>query len=104
MMSIQVLMHAGPEGMTIAEIIERANSLGLTDPAWEVTSSRKSNLSSVRLYRLTRGQPLKLHRCTGNACLRHQLLLEIVLRAASCSQHKAGNGDTLSPDAGSATS
>ncbi len=41
-------MHAGPEGMTIAEVIERANSLGLTDPAWEVTSSRKSNLSSVR--------------------------------------------------------
>lgn len=41
-------MHAGPEGLTIAEVIERANSLGLTDPAWEATSSRKSNLSSVR--------------------------------------------------------
>lgn len=45
----QVLMHAGPEGMTVAEVIEKANGLGLTDPVWEVTNSRKSNLSSVRV-------------------------------------------------------
>ena len=48
MVTTQVLMHAGPEGLTIAEVIEKANVLGLTDPAWEVTSSRKSSLSSVR--------------------------------------------------------
>jgi len=51
-------MHAGPEGITIAEVIEKANSLGLTDPVWEVTTSRKSNLSSVCAH------PLVLH-CMG---------------------------------------
>jgi hypothetical protein len=44
---LQVLMHTGPEGLTVAEVIEKANSLGLAEPAWEPTSSKKSHLSSV---------------------------------------------------------
>ena len=44
---LQVLMHTGPEGLTLAELIEKANSLGLAEPAWEPTTSKKSHLSTV---------------------------------------------------------
>lgn len=40
-------MHTGPEGLTVAELIEKANSLGLAEPAWEPTTSKKSHLSTV---------------------------------------------------------
>ena len=44
---LQVLMHTGPEGLTVAELIEKANSLGLAEPAWEPSTSKKSHLSTV---------------------------------------------------------
>lgn len=46
--SLQVLILAGPEGLTIPDIIDTANSLGLTGPTqWETSGSKKSSVSQV---------------------------------------------------------
>lgn len=43
----QVLLAAGPQGLSIGDIIQRANDMGLTETYWDTTSSRKSSISSV---------------------------------------------------------
>ena len=47
-MPVQVMMHVGPGGASVADIIERANALGLTaDKSWDLGRSRKSGVSAV---------------------------------------------------------
>ena len=46
-------MHGGPEGLTVAEIIDVANELGLTgDARWPLTKGKKSHISAVRCSRI----------------------------------------------------
>ena len=44
---VQVLITAGPQGLSIADIIQRANEMGLTEVPWETSNSKRSSMSSV---------------------------------------------------------
>ncbi len=44
----QVLMQAGPQGLSIVDIIQAVNRMGLTEQPWDVTHTKRSSVSSVR--------------------------------------------------------
>lgn len=41
-------MQAGPQGLSIVDIIQAVNRMGLTEQPWDVTHTKRSSVSSVR--------------------------------------------------------
>ncbi len=76
----QVLLAAGPQGVSIGDIIQRANDMGLTETQWDATSSRRSSISSVR-------SPLLAPVCSAQ-CTEDPRLSSTILR---CSQRRIWN-------------